>query len=131
MIKVKESKGKNYKFPLLIALFCLVKGKVFSFFLLFFSLPLSKFCCRWRPERKRKSWEKQQRNICSLVGFRGTKTNGKIEKSRKNNCVEARLHGLDYLRVNRRRIVIIIIIIIISTVNRERHAARNKILGIL
>jgi len=59
VIKVKESKGKNSKFPLLMALFCLVKGKVFSFFLLFFSLPLSKFCCRWGPEKKKK--KKKQR----------------------------------------------------------------------
>jgi uncharacterized membrane protein len=84
VIKVKESKGKNSKFPLLMALFCLVKGKVFSFFLLFFlSLFLNFVVVGDRREKEKEKAERNSREIF-VVGwisrYKNQRENRKIKK---------------------------------------------------
>jgi len=81
---VKESKGKNSKFPLLMALFCLVKGKVFSFFLLFFlSLFLNFVVVGDRREKEKEKAERNSREIF-VVGwisrYKNQRENRKIKK---------------------------------------------------
>jgi hypothetical protein len=84
VIKVKESKGKNSKFPLLMALFCLVKGKAFSFYLLFFlSLFLNFVVVGDRREKEKEKAERNSREIF-VVGwisrYKNQRENRKIKK---------------------------------------------------
>jgi hypothetical protein len=85
VIKVKESKGKNSKFPLLMALFCLVKGKVFSFFLLFFlSLFLNFVVVGDRREKEKEKAERNSREIFVVwLDFEVQKPTGKSKNQEK------------------------------------------------